>query len=129
MVMAARASIYPNPGQSTSSGNTTSPGGVSWQFRHRHPNSISWARLAAGNPTTKAGRCSNVPLKRTLHPPNPCLVFSPSSARANMPSLLVVIFAIELAVQLVNTIGAATINNLVRNPRSPDRCGSVLDAY
>lgn len=31
-----------------------------------------------------------------------------------MPSLLVVIFVIELFVQLVNTIGAATINNLVR---------------
>lgn len=33
-----------------------------------------------------------------------------------MPSLLVVIFAVELFVQLVNTIGAATINNLVRSP-------------
>lgn len=31
-----------------------------------------------------------------------------------MPSLLVIIFAVELLVQLVNTIGAATINNLVR---------------
>lgn len=30
-----------------------------------------------------------------------------------MPSLLVVIFAIELVVQLVNTIGATSINNLV----------------
>ncbi|CCC07234.1 hypothetical protein SMACR_06248 [Sordaria macrospora] len=30
-----------------------------------------------------------------------------------MPSLLVVIFAVELFVQLVNTIGAATINNLL----------------
>ncbi|KAK3493306.1 CHD5-like protein-domain-containing protein [Neurospora crassa] len=30
-----------------------------------------------------------------------------------MPSLLVVIFVIELFVQLVNTIGAATINNLL----------------
>ncbi|KAL1838971.1 hypothetical protein VTJ49DRAFT_2016 [Mycothermus thermophilus] len=30
-----------------------------------------------------------------------------------MPSLLVVIFAIELVVQLINTIGAATINNLI----------------
>jgi hypothetical protein len=33
-----------------------------------------------------------------------------------MPSLLVVIFVVELAVQLVNTIGATTINNLVRKP-------------
>jgi hypothetical protein len=31
-----------------------------------------------------------------------------------MSSLLVVIFVIELVVQLVNTIGAATINNMVR---------------
>jgi hypothetical protein len=31
-----------------------------------------------------------------------------------MPSLLVVIFAVELVVQLINTIGATTINNLVR---------------
>ncbi|KAK3397026.1 CHD5-like protein-domain-containing protein [Sordaria brevicollis] len=30
-----------------------------------------------------------------------------------MPSLLVIIFAVELVVQLVNTIGAATINNLL----------------
>ncbi|KAL2265688.1 hypothetical protein VTJ83DRAFT_6788 [Remersonia thermophila] len=30
-----------------------------------------------------------------------------------MPSLLVVIFAIELVVQLINTIGAATINGLI----------------
>ena len=35
-----------------------------------------------------------------------------------MPSLLVVIFAVELFVQLVNTIGAATINNLVRTSYS-----------
>jgi hypothetical protein len=32
-----------------------------------------------------------------------------------MPSLLVVVFVIELVVQLVNTIGATTINNLVRS--------------
>lgn len=32
-----------------------------------------------------------------------------------MPSLLVVIFIIELVVQLINTIGAATINDLVGN--------------
>ena len=31
-----------------------------------------------------------------------------------MASLLVTIFVIELVVQLVNTIGAATINGLVR---------------
>jgi hypothetical protein len=31
-----------------------------------------------------------------------------------MPSLLVVIFVVELVVQLINTIGATTINNLVR---------------
>jgi tail-anchored protein insertion receptor len=31
-----------------------------------------------------------------------------------MASLIVVIFVIELVVQLVNTIGATTINNLVR---------------
>ncbi|KAL2139526.1 hypothetical protein VTI28DRAFT_5062 [Corynascus sepedonium] len=30
-----------------------------------------------------------------------------------MPSLLVVVFVIELVVQLVNTLGAATINNLI----------------
>jgi tail-anchored protein insertion receptor len=37
-----------------------------------------------------------------------------------MPSILVVIFAVELVVQLVNTIGATTINNLVRaKPSSP----------
>ncbi|KAK4155108.1 CHD5-like protein-domain-containing protein [Chaetomidium leptoderma] len=30
-----------------------------------------------------------------------------------MPSLLVVIFVVELAVQLINTIGATTINNLL----------------
>ncbi len=33
-----------------------------------------------------------------------------------MPSLLVVIFVVELAVQLINTIGATTINGLVRLP-------------
>jgi hypothetical protein len=32
---------------------------------------------------------------------------------AKMPSLLVVVFLVELVVQLINTIGAATINNLV----------------
>lgn len=32
-----------------------------------------------------------------------------------MPSLLVLIFVVELAVQLINTIGATTINNLVRD--------------
>lgn len=32
-----------------------------------------------------------------------------------MPSLLVLIFVIELAVQLINSIGAATINTLVRS--------------
>ncbi len=31
-----------------------------------------------------------------------------------MPSLLVVIFVVELVVQLINTIGSATINNVVR---------------
>ncbi len=31
-----------------------------------------------------------------------------------MPSLLVVIFVVELVVQLINTIGATTINDLVR---------------
>jgi hypothetical protein len=31
-----------------------------------------------------------------------------------MPSLLVVIFVVELVVQLVNTFGATTINSLVR---------------
>jgi hypothetical protein len=34
-----------------------------------------------------------------------------------MPSLLVVVFVIELVVQLINTIGATTINNLVRSSR------------
>lgn len=33
-----------------------------------------------------------------------------------MPSLLVIIFVVELVVQLINTIGATTINNLVRIP-------------
>ena len=33
-----------------------------------------------------------------------------------MPSLLVVIFVVELVVQLINTIGATTINDLVRTP-------------
>lgn len=42
------------------------------------------------------------------------LSFSRSAAK--MPSLLVVVFLIELVVQLINTIGAATINNLVRSP-------------
>lgn len=37
-----------------------------------------------------------------------------------MPSLLVVIFVLELVVQLVNTIGATTINNLVRKPAAED---------
>lgn len=32
-----------------------------------------------------------------------------------MPSLLLVVFLVELAIQLVNTLGATTINNLVRN--------------
>lgn len=36
-----------------------------------------------------------------------------------MASLLVVIFAVELAVAVVNSIGAATINNLVRQPKAP----------
>jgi len=31
-----------------------------------------------------------------------------------MPSLLLIVFVVELAIQLVNTIGATTINNLVR---------------
>lgn len=31
-----------------------------------------------------------------------------------MPSLLLVVLLVEVAVHLVNTIGAATINNLVR---------------
>lgn len=34
-----------------------------------------------------------------------------------MASLLVVIFVVELAVAVVNSIGAATINNLVRPPK------------
>jgi hypothetical protein len=38
-----------------------------------------------------------------------------------MPSLLVVIFVVELAVQLINTIGATTINGLVRIPPPASR--------
>jgi len=44
---------------------------------------------------------------------------SPSHAQPHvlvdniMPSLLLVVFLVELAVHVVNTIGAATINNLV----------------
>ncbi len=38
-----------------------------------------------------------------------------------MPSLLVVIFVVELVVQLINTIGATTINDLVRT-RPPPVC-------
>lgn len=34
-----------------------------------------------------------------------------------MASLLVLIFAVEFAVALVNAIGATTINNLARSPR------------
>lgn len=32
-----------------------------------------------------------------------------------MPTLLLVVFLVELAVHLVNTVGAASINNLVWN--------------
>jgi len=41
-----------------------------------------------------------------------------------MPSLLVLILAVELAVQLINTIGAASINNLVCsfNPPNTQPC-------
>ena len=42
------------------------------------------------------------------------LVAHAAPEAARMPSLLISIFAIELAVQLINSIGAATINNLVR---------------
>lgn len=31
-----------------------------------------------------------------------------------MPSLLFIVFAVELVVRAVNTLGAATLNNLVR---------------
>jgi hypothetical protein len=37
-----------------------------------------------------------------------------------MPSLLVIIFAVELAVQLINNLGAATINSLVSNAGTTD---------
>jgi tail-anchored protein insertion receptor len=37
-----------------------------------------------------------------------------------MPSLLVVVFILEMMIELVNTIGASTINNLVH----PSRCDS-----
>lgn len=42
-----------------------------------------------------------------------------------MASLLVIIFIVELAVVVVNSIGAATINNLVRknHPRPHDMTG------
>ena len=47
-----------------------------------------------------------------------------------MPSLLVLIFVIELAVQVINSIGAATINTLVRSCPSPTKpfscCGQKL---
>ena len=33
-----------------------------------------------------------------------------------MPSILVTVFLIEAAVRLINAIGAATLNNLVRKP-------------
>lgn len=33
-----------------------------------------------------------------------------------MVSLLLVVFLVELAAHLVNTLGASTVNNLVRNP-------------
>ena len=38
-----------------------------------------------------------------------------------MASLLLVIFAVEVAIYLVNTIGAATINNLVCSPSARNR--------
>jgi hypothetical protein len=40
-----------------------------------------------------------------------------------MPNLLVLIFVVELAVQIVNTIGASTINGLVRASVSPSQRG------
>lgn len=43
-----------------------------------------------------------------------------------MASLLVVIFVVELAVAVVNSIGAATINNLVRPPKPQPRRGPDL---
>lgn len=36
-----------------------------------------------------------------------------------MPSLLLIVFFVELAVHLVNTVGAATINDLVRPHADP----------
>jgi hypothetical protein len=39
-----------------------------------------------------------------------------------MPSLLVVVFAIELVVKIINTVGATTINNLVRSVPFPCHC-------
>jgi hypothetical protein len=42
-----------------------------------------------------------------------------------MPSLLVVVFVVELAVQLINTLGAATINAAVR--KAQRRNNSLLD--
>lgn len=41
----------------------------------------------------------------------------PATHNSTMASLLVVIFVVELAAAVVNSIGAATINNLVRPPK------------
>lgn len=44
------------------------------------------------------------------------------SAEHKMPSLLVVFFGLQLAIHLVNTLGAATINSIVcQNPNVVQR--------
>jgi hypothetical protein len=70
----------------------------------------------------RRGHASDVPLTHNIiEAADPSLSPAhPPTRRPNMPSLLVIVFAVELVVQLVNTIGATTINNLVRaKPSSP----------
>lgn len=42
-----------------------------------------------------------------------------------MPSLLFVVFLVQLAIHLVNSVGAATVNSLVRNTVSPEHHAAI----
>ena len=70
---------------------------------------IHWSGAALQDLATSAshGRDSTILSRRTLS----------DNVTASMPSLLVVVFALEVIVQIINNVGAATINNLVSSPQ------------
>ena len=39
-----------------------------------------------------------------------------------MPSLLVIVFVVQLLIHLVNTVGASTVNSIVSRPVDNDHC-------